>query len=264
MTKPSSFKVLHYANSPFLLPNAWDAASAILLQIDGSPAVATSSAALAWSLGYADGGALPRTELIPAIQRISRVLTVPLTVDIEDGYSSDPSEVADLVLEIKKCGACGINLEDGASSPKLLLEKITATRKALNGSSMFINARTDVYLRGLASGDAAIAMTIDRLLAYQAAGADGAFVPGLVAVDATARIADSIKIPLNLMAIPGMENIDQLFTAGARRFTLGMSFFQSIYGHGRAQARQFIHEHQTAQFFPHDLPYEFMNTTFQG
>jgi 2-methylisocitrate lyase-like PEP mutase family enzyme len=257
------FKSLHYASSPFLLPNAWDAASAALLQLDGSPAVATSSAALAWSLGYADGGSLPRAELMSAIRRIARVITVPLTVDLEDGYNSDPSAVADLVAEVYECGACGVNLEDGAGSPELLAQKIAVARKTLTGKGVFINARSDVYLRELASGDAAITMAIDRLLEYQAAGADGVFVPGLAETGATACIAEAVKIPLNLMMIPGMQKIDQLFAMGARRFTLGPALFQSAYGHGRAQVRRFLQKHEVDELFTHDLPYAFMNTALQ-
>ena len=260
----TTFHALHFANTPLLLPNAWDAASARLLALDGAPALATSSAALAWSLGYADGGALPRAELMAAIRRIARVIDVPLSVDLEDGYSNQADEVADLVCEAQACGACGINLEDGAASPELLAQKIAAIRQALGATPLFINARTDVYLAGLAQGDAAIAMSIARLQAYQAAGADGGFIPGLAHAAALAPIASAVNMPLNLMMLPDMDSVNDLFAAGARRFTLGPALFQSVYGYGRAQVRRFMQQQDASDMFGHDLPYPWLNAAFQA
>jgi 2-methylisocitrate lyase-like PEP mutase family enzyme len=257
----ADFKELHYTSSPLMLANVWDAPSAALVAAEGAKAVGTSSASMAWSLGYPDGGALPRVELLAAVRRILRVIAVPLTVDIEDGYSDDPTEVADLVVALYHAGACGINLEDGAGSPDLLVRKIAAIRKALNGSMIFINARTDVYLRGMASGDTAVNLTIDRLRAYQEAGADGAFVPGLWDVAATERIVKAVRLPLNLMTLPGPATIDALAAAGVRRFTLGPALFQAAYGLSRKLARAFSHEQATAGVFDHGLAYDFMNKT---
>src|SRR3546814_9690421 len=107
-----------------------------------------------------------------------RVVSVPVTVDIEDGYSDDPLAVADLARAIAAAGAVGVNIEDGGGAPALLVDKIRAIREPDGAAPLFVNARTDVYLRGMASGDEAVAMTVERLTAYRDAGADGGFVPG--------------------------------------------------------------------------------------
>lgn len=262
-----AFKALHAQSTPFMLPNCWDAASTVLLQADGAQAVATSSAALAWSLGYADGGQLPRAELMAAVARIMRVAKVPVSVDVEDGYSSDVGQVADLVLELSKCGVAGINLEDGACPPELLASKIVAARQALAGAPLFINARCDVFLKGLAKGDAAIAMCAQRLASYSAAGADGAFVPGMATVEEVTKLIPTLTqlgMPLNLMAVPHLAPVADLFAAGARRFSAGGSLFQTTYAYSRMKAQAFMDDGDISGLFEHSLPYAFMNAEVQG
>ncbi|PRC94630.1 isocitrate lyase/PEP mutase family protein [Solimicrobium silvestre] len=258
------FQSLHSEPTPLLLPTAWDAASAALFQCDGAKAVATSSAALAWSLGYADGGSLPRQELLAAIRRIVRVLQVPLTVDLEDGYSDSPVTVAELIWEVAQCGVAGINLEDGANSANLLTSKIAAARHSLGTANLFINARTDVFLRNLADGDAAIGMTIERLHHYKDAGADGAFVPGMSRIVDVHQVAPEIGLPLNLMTVPGMPTIDALFAAGVRRVSAGPALFQSSYGQARLLAKKLLVNHDVSGLFDHSLSYDFMNSVFQA
>jgi 2-methylisocitrate lyase-like PEP mutase family enzyme len=261
----SIFKQLHQAATPLLLANVWDPASAVLVQSTGTPALATSSAAVAWALGYADGSHLPRAETMAAIGRIARVIRVPLTVDMEDGYSDDPEAVADIVAEAVDCGACGINLEDGGQAPEGLARKIEAIKRRPQGRQVFVNARTDVYLRGLAQGDAAVAMSLERLHLYAEAGADGAFVPGLADPGATARIAQGITLPLNLMLIPGMVPIAELHAAGARRFSAGPSLFRAAYGHALGLAQR-LHANQATDglFDSGDVTYASMNAAMPG
>src|SRR5580700_1593138 len=148
------FRNLHRGPGLLLLPNAWDAITARLIERLGAKAIATTSAGLAWSRGYADGNALPDDQLIAATRDIARVIRVPLTVDIEAGYSDDPRTVARLVTRVLSVGVVGINVEDGTGSPDLLCQKIAAIREnaAHSGVDLFINARTDVYLRGIACG----------------------------------------------------------------------------------------------------------------
>jgi 2-methylisocitrate lyase-like PEP mutase family enzyme len=272
----AQFQALHAQSTPLLLPNAWDAASTVLLQTDGAPAIATSSAALAWSLGYADGGALPTDELLAAIRRIVRVATVPISVDLEDGYSADPRAVADLVLQVARCGAVGINLEDGASPAALLADKIAACRKALSGTPLFINARTDVYLKGLVKSLAkpadgqdsdnhhAIALCAERLQLYQAAGASGAFVPGMASAADAARLVAQIKLPLNLMAVPSLAPASQLAAAGVKRISVGGSLFQTTYGYARSKAQQFMASGEVAGLFEYPLVYGAMNSSMNS
>jgi 2-methylisocitrate lyase-like PEP mutase family enzyme len=260
----TAFESLHTAPRPLVIPNAWDAASAALFADAGASAIATSSASLAWSLGYADGGSLPRNELLAAIQRIQRVLRVPLTVDLEDGYSDDAQLVASLVVQVAEIGVAGINLEDGARAPSLLADKIAATRHALGSTPLFINARTDVYLSGLATGDAAISMALDRAAQYQSAGADGLFVPGMSSMQDTARVAGHTSLPVNLMLLPGMPAIQDLFAAGARRFTAGPANFQGAYGHAHKLAQALVVDHSIEGLFAKAVGYDTMNALFTG
>ncbi len=235
-----TFSDLHHAQNIFLLPNAWDAASAKLFENGGAKAVGTSSASMAWSRGYIDGGTLPFSELINAVSGMARVLTVPLTVDIEDGYSTMPESAAQLAVEIAKAGAVGINIEDGVGAPELLMEKIKSIRKRLNGKPLFINARTDVYLRKFATGDDAVRMTIDRMQKYIDAGADGAFVPGLASIDDMHAISKSLTKPLNVMLVPSLPDVSELSAVGVKRVSLGPAPFLIAYGAAQDGVRQFL------------------------
>lgn len=235
-TAHARFVALHRAATPLLLVNAWDAASARLWQELGAPAVATSSAAVAWSRGYADGGTLPRAALLDSCADLVRVCSVPVTVDLEDGYSDDPAAVAALAAEVVGIGVVGFNLEDGGGAPELLAAKIRAIRAALGPTPVFINARTDVYLRGLASGEAAVAATIERLSRYRDAGADGGFVPGLTAATDAARIAAAVPLALNLMTVPGLAPLAELQAAGVCRISTGPGLFKVAYGAGQQAA----------------------------
>jgi 2-methylisocitrate lyase-like PEP mutase family enzyme len=224
------FRTLHEGPGLLMLPNAWDAGSARLIESLGAKAIATTSAGLAWSCGYPDGNALPGDRLIAATRDIVRAIRVPLSVDIEAGYSADARAVARLAVDILQLGAVGINIEDGVDSPDLLCKKIEAIRKSAvhTGTDLFINARTDVFLRGIASGDAAVEQVIDRAARYHTAGCDGLFVPGLSEGGAMAAIAAAIKpMPLNIMAVPGLPSVEALQKWGVRRLSAGSAIAQA-------------------------------------
>ena len=222
------FKALHQQSEPLILTNVWDAASAAIIQASGARAIATSSAALAWSLGYPDGQALPKAALLDAVNNILRLSRVPVTIDIESGYSQDPDEVAAFVAQLAELGVAGINIEDGSAGVAEMVAKIKAIRAHPRCQGLFINARTDVYLLGLASGDAAVAMTIDRLTQYQAAGADGGIFPGANQVETAKRLSAAVDMPLNFMLLNEQMDIDELFGAGVQRFSTGpVSFLQA-------------------------------------
>jgi 2-methylisocitrate lyase-like PEP mutase family enzyme len=255
------FSALHRSGSPLLLPNAWDAASARLWQEAGAAAVATSSAAVAWSLGYADEGALPRAELLGLLRNIVRVTSLPITLDIEDGYSGDPRQVAQLAAEVAAAGAIGINIEDGDKAPELLVAKLRAIREALGGTPLFINARCDIYVRGLAAGGEAVSMSIERLNAYRAAGADGGFLPGLCSAEEAAAIASAVPLAINLMAMPGLPTLEALAAAGVRRISAGPALFKCAYGAGEAAVRAYL-AGDFAPAFAQALDYGRMNRLF--
>ena len=237
------FRTLHQGPGLLLLPNAWDAVSARLIESLGAKAIATTSAGLAWSNGYPDGNALPEDQLVAAIRQIARVIRVPLTVDIEAGYSDDPDVVAGLVARILDVGVVGINIEDGAGSIDLLCKKIAAIRDQCthSGCDLFINTRTDVYLRGIASGQAAIEEVIRRSSGYRAAGCDGLFVPGLFEADAMAKVSTAIApTPLNVMAVPNLPSLDTLQKSGVRRLSAGSSIAQGALGQTRQLVSGFL------------------------
>ncbi|MCX7589000.1 isocitrate lyase/PEP mutase family protein [Phenylobacterium sp. 58.2.17] len=239
MSQATTFKQLHAGPQILVLPNAWDAASAALMEDAGAQAVATSSAAVAWAHGYADGDLLPVPTLLAAIGEIARVLKVPLTADIEGGYSDDLEALSETVRGVIDAGAVGINLEDGVRDPALQARKIEAVRKAADqaGAGLFVNARTDVYLRGLAQGEAALAETLRRAELYRAAGADGIFVPGPVDEALLGTLAREIALPLNVMGRGGAPSAARLQTLGVRRLSSATAPFRAAYAAlGRAMS----------------------------
>lgn len=231
MTHPT-FRDLHRGPDLLLLANAWDAGSARVIEDLGARAIATTSAGLAWSRGYPDGDALPLPRLLDAVREIARVIRVPLSVDVEGGYSDDPAQVAEVVSAMIEAGAVGINLEDGAASPELTCRKIEAVREAAQraGTDLFVNLRTDVYLRKLAGDGRAVEEVVRRAALYRDAGADGLFVPGLSDAGEIAAVLASIALPLNLMMVPTLPPIDELQAFGVRRLSAGSAISQAAMG----------------------------------
>jgi len=243
MTSANTFRALHNGNELLLLPNAWDPGSASLIESLGAKAIATTSAGLAWSRGYPDGDALPIEQLITTARDISRVIRVPLSIDVEGGYSDDPAVVARVIGGIVDAGAVGINIEDGAGSPDVLCAKIEAARRSATraGVDLFINVRTDVYLRAMASGDEAVREVIRRAGRYRSAGCDGIFVPGLIEGRAIEAIAAAIDpLPLNIMLMPGLPSPTVLREQGVRRLSAGSAIAQAAMGFTSRLASDFL------------------------
>jgi len=258
------FRNLHHGPGLLLLPNAWDAITARVIESLGAKAIATTSAGLAWSRGYPDGNALPEDQLIAATRDIARVIRVPLTVDIEGGYSDDPGAVARLVARVLAVGVVGINIEDGTRSPDLLCKKIAAIRdhNAHSSADLFINTRTDVCLRGVARGEAATQEIIRRASLYRAAGCDGLFVPGLSSADAMAAISAAIApMPLNIMAVPNLPSMDTLQKSGVRRVSAGSSIAQAALGCTRNLVADFL-AGTMSEMFDASADYDAVNQLF--
>jgi len=226
MSQAENFRKLHDGPDILVLPNAWDAASAALMADAGAKAVATSSAAVAWAHGYADGDLLPRPALLATLGEIARVISVPLTADIEGGYTDDLAELAETVRAVAGVGAVGINLEDGERAPELHARKVEAARKA--APELFINARIDIYLRG-GEGEGALAETLRRAELYRAAGASGIFVPGPVDEGLIATLAKEIALPLNVMGRGGAPSAARLQSLGVRRLSSATAPFRAAY-----------------------------------
>ena len=259
------FRQLHIGEL-LILPNAWDAGSARLIESRGAKAIATTSAGLAWSSGYPDGDVLPTEQLLSAVRAIARVIDVPLTIDIEGGYSNDPAAVARLVVGVLEAGAVGINIEDGSGSPALLCAKIAAARESAGraGVALFINARTDVYLRGLAGEGDAVAEVARRAERYRAAGCDGLFVPGLTDGSAIEAIATSIHpLPLNIMLMPGLPSKEELHARGVQRLSAGSAIAQAALGRVGRVTEELL-AGRAEQMFVDAADYGEINRLFQG
>lgn len=258
--KADLFRHLHQ-DGLLLLPNAWDAGSARLIESVGAKAIATTSAAVAWSHGYADGNFLPIPVLAATVAEITRVISVPLSVDFEGGYADDPAQVGENIAPIIGAGAVGINLEDGAGRPELLCAKIdrvkrTATRLGVN---LFVNARTDVYLGSSTPAERRIEEAIARAACYRAAGADGFFVPGLVDAVGIQTIAAAVGLPLNVMARAGLPFAAELVALGARRLSSGSGIPEVMYGRIAALAADFLRTGASGPLVAGAMPYREIN-----
>lgn len=236
----AKFVQLHQQNQVLRLVNVWDAASLVLAQKAGAQSVATSSAALAWSLGYSDGSSLPVEELLPAVKRLLRVSHVPISIDLEQGYSNDAKEVAYLVKELAMLGVAGVNLEDGNDSPDLLAQKIKSCREHLGDLAFFINARTDVYLAQLCEPKYASSECVSRLKLYEKAGASGVFIPGFSDVAEVSKFHSEISLPINLMGWPAGVSESALISAGVMRISAGPSLCIATYNSFLENAYSFL------------------------
>jgi 2-methylisocitrate lyase-like PEP mutase family enzyme len=257
------FRHLHDSGL-LLLPNAWDAGSARLIESVGAKAIATSSAAVAWSHGYPDGDRLPVSLLAATASAITRVVRVPLSVDVEGGYSSDPAAVGEAVARVLDAGAVGINLEDGTAAPDLLCAKIEAAKGAAArlGVDLFVNARADVYLRGLVPADRRVAESLARGERYRAAGADGLFVPGVSAAAEIRALAAGTRLPLNVLVWGGLPPAAELATLGVRRLSAGSSICQVVFGRVASLATDFLATGASTPLMDRSLAYADLNALF--
>ncbi|MGH9860507.1 MAG: isocitrate lyase/PEP mutase family protein, partial [Candidatus Acidiferrales bacterium] len=212
-----------------ILMNAWDAASARIAEASGFPAVATSSAGIANALGYPDGEKLPLDAHLAMVRHIVRAVRVPVSVDFEAGYAGTPAQVAGNCRRLLDTGAIGINLEDGTSDPRRLVEpslhmaKIRAIREmaATADVPLVINARTDVYLNALGEPRSRFEHAARRANAYRDAGADCLFVPGVSDLPTIERLTKAIRGPVNVLAVAASPSIRELEKAGVARVSLG-------------------------------------------
>jgi 2-methylisocitrate lyase-like PEP mutase family enzyme len=238
------FHAFHRGPDLLVLANAWDAGSALLIESLGARAIATTSAGLAWSHGYPDGDSLPPSLAVATAAEITRAVRVPVSIDFEEGYSDDPDTVAQLVAKLIDVGVVGINIEDGSAAPDRLCRKIEAVRRMATalGVELFINARTDVYLRGLVPPSHRVAETCTRAARYREAGASGLFVPGIVEKDEIAAIAREVTLPLNVMLAAGLAPAAELARVGVRRLSCGSAIAEAVWGRVRSLAGGFLRD----------------------
>ncbi|BBC31416.1 uncharacterized protein SGFS_027100 [Streptomyces graminofaciens] len=241
-----AFRALHVPGRPLVLPNAWDVASARLIEDAGAAAVATTSAGLSWELGTADGDRLERDRALGAVAALAAAVRVPVSADIESGYAPDAAGVADTVRAVLAAGAVGINIEDalyaGETEPLRPVaeqaERIAAAREAADaaGVPLFVNARIDTFLRSAGGVDA----TLERAAAFLGAGADGIFVPGVVDSETVKLLVAGVDGPLNVLVGPGALPVAELAGLGVARVSAGSTLALAAHAVVRRAARELL------------------------
>ena len=233
------FRALHSGPEILLLPNVWDVASARLIEDSGYKAMATTSAGIAFSLGYPDGQKISREEMLESIARIVRAVKVPLSADVEAGYGDKPEDAALTARAVVEAGAVGVNLEDATGDPErplvdlpLQLEKIQTVRETVGELNvpLVLNARTDVYLLQVGDADKRYDEALRRLKAFRDAGADCVFLPGVRDRETIRRMVQDLGFPLNILAAPGSPSVPELRKLGVARVSLGSGPMRAAMG----------------------------------
>lgn len=243
----ASFLAMHRGPKLLLLPNVWDVASARILEETGFPAIATSSAGVAFSLGYPDGQKISRQEMLARVELIAKAVAVPVTADVEAGYGDRPEDAAETARDAIVAGAVGMNLEDGTEDPasplvdlSLQLEKIHAIRAAALKINvpLVLNARTDVYLAQVGPPEKRYDEAVRRLRAFRDAGADCVFLPGIRDTDTIRRLVADLRCPVNILAGPGFPPVPELQMLGVARVSLGSAPMRATLGLLRRMAEE--------------------------
>ena len=266
--KAALLKKLHHGPNILILANAWDAVSARIVEEIGFPAVATTSAGVAATLGYPDGQRVSREEMLQVVARIARGVQVPVTADMEAGYGTSAEEKADAALALIEAGGVGLNLEDVTDDDEssqvaleLQIEKILAIREASAsaGVPLVINARTDVYLMPIGPAETRFERTVERLGAYAKAGADCVFAPAVKDAETIAKLVKAVEAPLNILLMPGAPNLNELEKLGVARASIGSGLMRATLGAARKLAKMMYERRDDAALFAEAVPYVEVN-----
>jgi 2-methylisocitrate lyase-like PEP mutase family enzyme len=275
-TKAETLRRLHHGPEPLVLPNAWDVASARVIEAAGFPVIATTSAAVAWAQGFPDGEAISRDEMLSVCARMAARVRVPVTADLEAGYGPKPEDAAETIRRAIAAGVAGANLEDGThrrEQPLYPLEisvaRIRAARQAAEaaGIPFVLNARTDSYLAARIFGREPAASDFDETVrrgrAYREAGADCIFIPGLEDRDTIARLVKSLGGPINIMAGPRSPSVPELKALGVARISVGSLVAAAAFGFVRRAAAELLTS-GTYGFSEGMIPHPEMNKLLTG
>jgi len=266
------FLKLHGGSKILVLPNAWDVASARIFEEAGFPAIGTSSAGVAFSLGYPDGQKIRREEMLAVVRRIAEAVDVPITADVEAGFGSTPEAVADTAREVIAAGAMGMNLEDGDEGRPDFLVDLARQKEIIRavlevgkgvGISFVLNARTDIFLYGIGPAETRLARAIERLNAYREAGAQSLFAPGVKDKETIAQLARGLTGPLNILATVGTPPVAELQRLGVARVSVGSGPMRATLGFLGRMARQLHDEGAFTLMTEGTIPYADVNRLFQ-
>ncbi len=247
--KAEQLRNLHGGPRILIFPNAWDVASARIVEELGFPAIATTSAGIAAVLGYPDGQKISRDEMLGMVARIASAVRVPVTADLEAGYGVTIEDMTETVKAMVAAGAVGMNLEDVTGSDEssqvdlpLQLEKIRAIRRVGEalGVPVVLNARTDVYLMPIGPAETRFERTVERLRAYHDAGADCLFAPGLKDKETIAKLVQALRAPLNILLTAGSPTLSELEQMGVARASAGSAVMRATLGLTRRIAKELM------------------------
>jgi 2-methylisocitrate lyase-like PEP mutase family enzyme len=265
--KAELFRSLHRGPEILVLPNAWDCASARIFAQAGFPAIATTSAGIAFSLGYSDGEQIPPDLMLTTVGRICCAVPLPVTADLESGYGDVAKTTAGLIA----AGAVGLNLEDMDHESRALvpviaqIERIAMIRRIATGLgvSIVINARTDVFLAQIGEPSTRFERACERLQAYIGAGADCVFLPGVSDEDLIRRVAETLKFPLNILAGPNLPAIPRLRELGVARVSVGSGIMRATLGLSRRIAQELKHPGAYNAMLEGTMPFAEANALFE-
>jgi len=266
------FLELHSGPRILVLPNAWDVASARVFEEAGFPAIGTTSAGVAFSLGYPDGQKISREEMLAVVRRIAAAVEVPVTADVEAGFGSTPEEVADTARAVISAGAVGMNLEDGVEAKPDFLADVNRQKEIIRavleaaasaGIPFALNARTDIFLYGIGPAETRMARAIERLNEYRLAGAPSLFAPGVKDSKTIAQLTRGLAGPLNILATVGTPPVAELQELGVARVSVGSGPMRAALGFLGRMARELREEGAFTMMTDGALPYADTNRLFQ-
>jgi 2-methylisocitrate lyase-like PEP mutase family enzyme len=233
--KNMKFNALHHQDAPLIICNVWDVASSKIAEKLNFKVIGTSSAAIASSRGYDDGEEMSFEELCYVVKRILANTALPLTVDVEAGYSKTPAQVYKNIIQLAELGVVGINIEDSIveDGVRSLVDKevftslVNGINKALEarGLELFINVRTDTFLLGI---DNVLQESLERIKRYNQAGANGIFIPCITEEDDISTMVKSTHLPVNVMCMPKLPNFHRLKALGVKRISMGNFIFDHM------------------------------------
>lgn len=266
--KAEEFRRMHAGPKILVLPNVWDVASARIVQEMKYPAIATTSAGVAFALGYPDGQRISRDEMLEAVARIATAVNVPVTADMESGYGTTPKELAEMARAVIKAGAVGLNFEDVTGDDEstqveisLQVEKIKAIREAAaaDGVRLVINARTDIYLMPIGDENTRYERTVERLRVYRKAGADCLFAPGLCDKETIGKLVRDLGAPVNILLSTGCPSLRELEKMGVARASTGSAAMRVALGELRRFGKELAQAGTFAKALEEAVPYAELN-----